>query len=105
MSKQRKRYTKAEKLDIVKQSLEDHETIEQIAKRFEVSTQSIYLWRSEYLKDKDAAFPGNGNKKMTDSERRIHELEKQLKEARLERDILKKAVGIFSKNDKKFSNL
>jgi len=105
MSKQRKKYTKAEKLEIVKQSLSDTETIEQIATRFEVSKQSIYMWRNEYLKDEQTAFPGNGNMKMTESERRINELEKQLKEARLERDILKKAVGIFSKNDKKFSNL
>lgn len=42
---------------------------------------------------------------MTESERKIHDLEKRLREAELERDILKKAVGIFSKNDKKFSNL
>ena len=104
MSKQRKKYTKTEKLEIVSLSLEDAQSIKELADRFEISQNSIYRWRSLYLKNKEAAFPGQGNKTMTAPERKIAELEKELKEARLERDILKKAVGIFSKSDKKFSN-
>ena len=42
---------------------------------------------------------------MTDQEREIDKLKKELREAKLERDILKKAVSIFSKGDSKFSNL
>lgn len=105
MSKFRKKYTKAEKLEIVSLSLEDNQTVGELAQRFEVSANTIYNWRSSYLKNQEASFPGKGNKLMTEPERKIYELEQALKEARLERDILKKAVGIFSKNDKKFSNL
>ena len=105
MSKPRKSYSKEEKLEIVKLSLSEDETIKSIAERFEVSVNTIYLWRKKYLKNKETAFPGKGNKEMTASERKIHELEKELRETKLERDILKKAVGIFSKNDRKFSNL
>jgi transposase len=42
---------------------------------------------------------------MTDEEREIAQLKKQLREAQLERDILKKAISIFSKGDGKYSNL
>jgi transposase len=35
----------------------------------------------------------------------IKRLQKELKEAQLERDILKKAVSIFSKKDRKYSGL
>ena len=35
---------------------------------------------------------------MTLEQEKIHELEKKLKDAELERDILKKAIGIFSKS-------
>jgi transposase len=35
----------------------------------------------------------------------IRRLQKELKEAQLERDILKKAVSIFSKGDSKYSGL
>lgn len=105
MSKPRKQYTKEEKLEIVKLSLDENQSVKDLADRFEVSENTIYKWRRIYLKNKDTSFPGKGNKTMTDSERKIYELEKELRETRLERDILKKAVGIFSKSDRKFSDL
>ena len=105
MSKPRKTYTKEEKLEIVKLSLAEKQPIKEIASRFEVSENSIYNWRRIFIKNKESSFPGKGNKMMSESERKIHDLEKELRETRLERDILKKAVGIFSKSDRKFSNL
>ena len=105
MPKQRRNYSKSEKLEIVKLSLESDQRIQDLADRFEISKNAIYTWRSAFLKNKEASFPGNGNKTMTESELEISKLKKELREAILERDILKKAVGIFSKNDRKFSNL
>ena len=105
MSKLRKTYTKEEKLEVVKLSLEEGQSIKDLAERFEVSQNTIYNWRKLYLTNKEAAFPGKGNKSMSESERKIAALERELRETRLERDILKKAVGIFSKSDRKFSNL
>ena len=105
MSKIRKKYTKAEKLEIVKLSLEDGQTIKELAERFGVSMKCIYNWRSAYVKHDEKAFPGKGKQILSEEERRIKELERENRELKLERDILKKAVGIFSKNDRKFSNL
>ena len=104
MSKPRKSYTKEEKLEIVKLSLEEGQTITELADRFGVSGNTLYNWRKIFLKYDTASFTGKGNKTMTDSERKIHELEKELRETKLERDILKKAVGIFSKTDRKSFN-
>jgi transposase len=42
-------------------------------------------------------FSGNGKAKANSEQERIAELERKLKDAELERDILKKAIGIFSK--------
>ena len=42
---------------------------------------------------------------ITEEQKEIKRLEKELKEAQLERDILKKAVGIFSKGDGRYSGL
>lgn len=105
MSKPRKSYTKEEKLEVVKLSLDEGQTVKELAERFEVTENTIYNWRKIYVKNKDASFPGKGNKTMSESERKIKELERENRELKLERDILKKAVGIFSKNDRKFSNL
>lgn len=104
MPKIRRKYTKEEKLEIVKLSFEDDQKVSDLAERFDVSVNTIYNWRSRYYKDPVNAFPGHGNKQMTDEEREIARLKKELKEAQLERDILKKAVGIFSKSDKKFTS-
>lgn len=105
MTKIRRKYTKAEKLEIVKLSMSDEHTVKDLAERFDLSANTIYNWRSKYFKYTDNAFSGHGNKTMTESEKEIARLKKELKEAQLERDILKKAVSIFSKNDKKFTNL
>lgn len=105
MSQPRKSYTKEEKLEIVKLSLDADQTVKDLAVRFGVNPNSIYNWRSAYLKDKETAFPGKGRQLLSESERRLKELEKENRELKLERDILKKAVGIFSKSDRKFSNL
>lgn len=105
MGQIRRKYTKEEKLEIIKLSLDKEQNIKSLAERFEISAGTIYNWRNKYFKYNKDAFPGHGNKLETDHERELSKLRKELKEAKLERDILKKAVGIFSKNDKKFSNL
>lgn len=105
MSKARKKYTREEKLAIVGLSSEQGANIQELAKRFKVTASTIYNWRSTFIKNKEASFSGHGNKTMSESEREIAKLKQALKEVELERDILKKAVGIFSKSDKKYSNL
>lgn len=45
----------------------------------------------------EGSFPAKGNLKLTPDQGKIYVLEKRLKGAELERDILKKAIGIFSK--------
>jgi len=42
---------------------------------------------------------------VSEDQKEIVRLQKELKEAQLERDILKKAVGIFSKGDGRYSGL
>ena len=100
MSKLRKRFTKAERLEIVKQSLEADVVVAALAERYGLHVNTIYTWRSNYYKEHGIETPGQGVKQQTDEEREIACLKKQLREAELERDILKKAIGIFSKKDR-----
>ena len=104
MSKNRKKYTKEEKLAIVELSSKKGANIQELAKRFKVTASTIYNWRSTFIKSKEGSFPGHEKKVMSEAEREIADLRRALKEVELERDILKKAVGIFSKDDKKYSN-
>ncbi len=60
----------------------------------------FYRWRREYRSCENLAFPGHGKESLTEQERRIRDLEKELQDTRMERDILKKAIAIFSKSPK-----
>jgi len=97
MSKPRKKFTKAERLEIVKLSLDPETKIRDLADRFEIAVSTLTRWRSQYFLEHGQRPEGQGIKKMSETEKEVHQLKKQLREARLERDILKKAIGIFSK--------
>lgn len=101
MPKPRRKYSQAEKLEIVKQSMGEDVLVDDLADRYGLNPHTIYNWRSQFYKSQGLSPSGQGVKQMSDTEREIAELKKQLKEARLERDILKKAISIFSKGDGK----
>ena len=48
----------------------------------------------------ELAFPGHGKMALTEEQKRIRELEKKLHDTEMERDILKKAMAIFSRASK-----
>ena len=65
-----------------------------------ITPQILTRWRREQV-----AFPGtNANERaqLSQDQQEIQRLKKELKQAELERDILKKAVGIFSRSDGKY---
>ena len=104
MSKLQKRFTRQERLEITKQSFEADAVVTQIADKFGIAATTLTRWRQEFRLENKLESSGQGIKVMTDEERQIARLKKQLREAELERDILKKAIGIFSKSDGKSSN-
>ncbi len=105
MGKPLKKYSKAEKLEIIKMSMDADTSVTYLAERFGISPNTIYNWRSKYYKEQGIQASGQGVKQMSDEEREIAKLKKQLREAQLERDILKKAIGIFSKKDGRSTGL
>lgn len=84
--------------------MDTHKSVHEIAEELGVREDMLYRWRREMLKKGENVFSGQGKKNLTSEEAEIARLKKQLREAELERDILKKAVSIFSKNDGRYSN-
>lgn len=105
MSRMRKRFTKEERLEIVKQSFEADVRVHEVAERFSISANTLSRWRRKLREELGLEHQGQGIKILSEEERRIAQLEKQLREAQLERDILKKAIGIFSKGGGKSTSL
>jgi transposase len=101
--KTRRKFDREFKLKVVELSYE-RENIKELAHEMKLRPELIYRWRSEFAVLEEKSFPGNGKKKMTEEESEIARLRKELSDIRMERDILKKAVGIFSKSDGKYFN-
>lgn len=93
-----RKYDKEFKLNTIKFYLESGRSFRQVSDELGVPLATLVGWVEDYKKDGAEAFPGKGHLKPSDSE--IEKLRKELAIAREERDILKKALGIFSSQHK-----
>lgn len=102
---QRKKYTREFKIKAIELA-ELKRDGPSVAEDLGVSRSLIYRWKREMDKDKDkqTCFPGNGQVNLSDHDLELKRLHRELDEVRMERDILKKAISIFSKTDGKYSN-
>ena len=57
----------------------------------------MHKCRKEFQKFGKGSCPRKRNLKLSPEQEKIHKLKKRLKHALLERDLVKKAIGIFSK--------
>jgi transposase len=89
-----KKYDKEFKENAVNLFLKNDRPCREIAKDLGVAPSTLASWAEAKQKDGKDAFPGKGNLKPSDAE--FAQLRKELAIAREERDILKKALGIFS---------
>jgi transposase len=99
---QRKKYTREFKIKAIELA-ELKKDVPSVAEDLGIERSMIYRWKREMDKDQQTCFPGNGQVNLTDQERELKRLQHELNEARMERDILKKAISIFSKTDRKSS--
>ena len=98
-----RKFSREFKLNAVKLSYQ-RENVKELAVELNIRAEVLYRWRSEFATLEGGSFPGNGRKKLTEEESELERLRKELADVRMERDILKKAVGIFSKSDGRYSN-
>jgi transposase len=104
MSRTRRTFTREFKLNAVELSY-SRNSIAELANELKIRPELLYRWRSELASSQGASFPGNGNPKLTEEQKEIARLKKELADMEMERDILKKAVSIFSKSDGKYTGL
>ena len=102
MSRERKAYPKEFKLMSVELSNTRTDLIA-LAKELDINVTLLYRWRKEFSSKQGSSFPGNGKVILSAAEQELIKLKKELREIQMERDILKKAISIFSKSDNKYS--
>jgi transposase len=90
MTKKRRKYPKEFKEEVVQYLKSSGKTVTEVAKDFNLKHYLVSRWNQEF--DKENAFPGNGNPR----DKEIFEMKKRIRDLEEERDILKKAMAIFS---------
>ena len=103
MATTRKKYDRSFKLKAVELSYQ-RENIKELAGELGIRVERLYRWRAEFASRPQSSFPGNGKAGRTEEEKEVERLKRELAEMRLERDILKKAISIFSRSDGKSFN-
>ena len=95
---QRKQYTR----EFKREALELHRTSDKSAAQIErdlgLHAGQLHVWKRQLKQDGADAFPGSGNLK--ESEDEVRRLRREVELLRQERDILKKAIAIFSTSPK-----
>jgi len=97
MEEIRRQYSEEFKKDAVGHSLTSEKTVEEVARDLGIAHSNLRRWRAQYSKNGELVFPGNGKQRLTPQEEEIRRLKKELYEVQQERDILKKALAIFTK--------
>ena len=98
MKQKRKVYSKEFKLETIELARTSDKTDSQIEQDLGLSRGCLYNWRKQLEQAGEQAFPGKGKLKADDEYTR--KLERELALVRQERDILKKALAIFSQDQK-----
>jgi transposase-like protein len=97
---ERRKYDPDFKHNAVQLTKEPGRTVATVAENLGIGKDLIYRWRREHRTRHELAFPGNGREALTSQQQKIRELEKKLQDTEMERDILKKAMAIFSRTSK-----
>jgi len=90
-----KHYTREFKLEAVRLAETSGKTLSEIEHDLDITAGLLSQWRKRLAENGNQAFPGRGRLQETDEE--IRHLKRELEVVRQERDILKKAVAIFSR--------
>jgi transposase len=91
----RRRFDKQFKLDAVRMIESGKRSAASVARDLGIHPNVLYTWRKQLLEDPEHAFPGKGKLKPDDEE--LRRLRRELENVKEERDILKKALAVFSR--------
>jgi transposase len=69
----------------------------QICRDLGIPRSTFSGWLEQHKRNGDSSFPGSGN--ITSSNVDFYKMKKELDDVKMERDILKKALAIFSKQN------
>jgi transposase len=98
MSKTKKQHSREYKLEVLELLKTSGKSKAQLERDLGLYPGQIKTWQKALAAEGEQAFPGTGHQ--TETEAELRRLRRELEITRQERDILKKAVAIFSQGPK-----
>ena len=95
MARKRKHYSRQFKVDAVKLITQQGYKTSEAARNLGIHHSSLRRWKKELDTNSTQAFPGKGH--MPPEKEELYRLRKEVKQLRMEREILKKAAAFFAK--------
>lgn len=96
MTRQTMKYDREFKQEAVRLAMGDGHTVEQVANDLGVNLYTLRSWIRAVKKEGREAFRGSGQR--TAEEKDLQALRRELELVKQERDILKKALAVFSRD-------
>jgi transposase len=96
----RRRFDKQFKVDAVRLLESSNKPATTIAIELGIPRDALSRWKRELNEENVVAFPGHGNPR----DEELSRLRKECADLKMERDILKKALAIFSKPENRSTN-
>lgn len=94
--RERRSFDKEFKEEVIRLVTTGGRKVSEVARDLDIHPNVIHRWKREYLEGSEDAFPGKGHMKPEEEE--LRKIKKTLADVTEERDILKKALAIFSKH-------
>jgi transposase len=94
MRRRRRSFSEEFKREAVRLILQQGQSVSSVARDLELDPKMLRRWRREMEQDGEGAFPGQGRQKAELEE--VHQLRREVERLKMEREILKKALTIFS---------
>ena len=98
MTKKQQKHSKEFKLETIELARTSGKKDSQLERELGLSRGCLYNWRKEVQREGPQAFPGKGRLKADDEY--VRGLERELAIVQQERDILKKALAIFTRSQR-----
>lgn len=90
----RRRYDRAFKVEAVRQITEERRKVTEVARELGINSNQLHRWKAKFAEEGHSSFPGKG--RLSPEQEGLRRLRRQLFDVTEERDILKKAMAIFS---------
>ncbi len=94
MSKKRRQFDRAFKVEAVRLVTEEGRPVAAVARDLGIGENLLHRWKQQFTDQQEQAFVGTGN--LTPEQAELHRLQRENADLREERDILKKAISVFS---------